>query len=151
MASPYRYFSRLRVRFNETDLQGHVNFAWYLNFFDVALTGYLRALGYSYQQMRDDNLDMFYADAKASYNSPSYFDEELRIHCRLGHIGNTSLRFDFQIFAEADERLVTTGEITAVMADSKTGSKLRVPDPLRLAVDDFEQGEIDRPNREGES
>lgn len=137
-AEPYRYATSLRVRFHETDLQGHVNFAWYLQYFDVALTGYLAELGYSYRQMLAQGLDLFYVNACATYHSPSYFDETLRIHCRLGHIGNTSLRFDFQIFCQEDGRLVATGEITAITAEPETKQKTRVPDHLRQAVAAYE-------------
>lgn len=147
VTEPYKFYSTLRVRFNETDLQGHVNFAWYLNYFDVALTGYLRELGYSYQQMRAENLDMFYVDAHATFHSSSHFDEVLRIHCRLGRIGNSSLRFDFQVFAEQDERLVATGEITAVTAAPDTREKIRVPDRLRRAVEMYEGSEAVTGNR----
>ncbi len=142
MSQPYRYHTTLMVRFNETDLQGHVNFAWYLNYFDVALTGYLRALGYSYQQMLAESLDLFYVNANATYHSPSYFEDELRIHCRLGRIGNSSMRFDFQIFCQADERQVATGEITAIMATPETKSKMRVPDHFRQAVAAYEGTEV---------
>ena len=138
----YKFHETLRVRFNETDLQGHVNFAWYLNYFDVALTGYLRALGYSYQQLLADGLDMFYVDAHAVYRAPSYFDQALRVHCRIGHVGNTSLRFDFQIIAD-DGQLVTTGEITAVMGARGTQEKVRVPDRLRQAIAAYEGVEVE--------
>jgi acyl-CoA thioester hydrolase len=128
---PYPFFTTLRVRFNETDLQGHVNFAWYLNYFDVAQVAFLRQAGYSYQQMLADGLDLFYVDSHVTYRSPAYFDERLTVHCRLGRVGNSSLRFDFQIFAEADKRLVATGEITAVTADRESKSKIPVPERLR--------------------
>lgn len=131
---PYPYHTTFRVRFNETDVQGHVNFAWYLTYFDVAVIEYLRSLGYSYQQMLSDGVDMLYVDSHVSYRSPAYFDEILRAHCRIGRIGNTSLRFDFQIFADQDGRLVATGDITVVMAEPETWVKLRVPEIFRQAV-----------------
>ncbi len=135
MTAPYPYSTTLQVRFNETDLQGHVNFAWYLNYFDVALIGYLRALGHSYQTLLAEGLDLFYVDAHATYHAPSYFDEVLHVHCCVGHIGNASMRFDFQIFAEPDKHLVATGEITTVMVEHKTHKKTRVPDSFRDAVE----------------
>ena len=58
MIEPYRFSTKIRVRFNETDAQGHVNFAWYLNYFDIALIEYLRTLGYSYNDMLAEGLDM---------------------------------------------------------------------------------------------
>src|SRR3972149_7467778 len=74
MTDLYPFSTSLKVRFNETDAQGHVNFSWFLNYFDVALIEYLRALGYSYNQMLEDGLDMLYIDAHAAYASPAYFD-----------------------------------------------------------------------------
>lgn len=131
---PYPFYTTLRVRFNETDLQGHVNFAWHLNYFDVALTGFLNQAGCSYQKMMDDGIDLFYVDSHVVYRSPAYFDENLSVHCRLGRLGNTSLRFDFQIFAKDDERLVATGEITAVTAERESKEPIRIPDRIRQAL-----------------
>ena len=138
MTTPYPFYSTVRVRFNETDLQGHVNFAWYLMYFDVALVDYLRILGYRYQEIQLDGFDMLYVDAHATYHASAYFDETLRVHCRLGHIGNTSMRFDFQVYAQEEERLVATGEIAVVMILRDSREKVPVPDRLRQAVHLYE-------------
>ena len=138
MTKPYRFSTTLRVRYNETDAQGHVNFSWFLNYFDVALIEYLRALGYSYNQMLEDGLDMLYIDAHAAYASPAYFDEVLRAHCRAGKVGNTSIRFDFQVFCDEDSRQVASGEIVVVVAERNTYRKAPVPEPLRQAVQAYE-------------
>ena len=139
MTDPYPFSTSIKVRFNETDAQGHVNFAWYLNYFDVALTEYLRSIGFSYQQMLDENMDMLYVDAHASYHAPAHFDDALRIHCCAGKVGNSSVRFDFQIFNETDNCLAANGEITVVMADPKTFQKMRVPDHFRQALEEKQQ------------
>ncbi len=136
--TPYKFSTQLRVRFYETDAQGHVNFAEYFNYFDVALIEYLRKLDYSYGEMVKEGVDLFYVDAHGSYNAPSYFDEMLSVHCRVGRFGNTSVRFDFQAFGE-DGRLLATGEITAVTAAPDTKAKIRVPERLRQAVAAFER------------
>ncbi|UCH60538.1 MAG: acyl-CoA thioesterase [Anaerolineales bacterium] len=138
MIQPFRFYTDLRVRFNETDAQGHVNFAWYLNYFDIALLAYLHTLGYSYSQMLQDGQDMLYIDAHAVYQAPAYYDDLLRIHCRIGKLGNTSMRFDFQIFKPTVEHLVATGEITVVCAQRDTYEKLRVPEVIRQAVAAYE-------------
>jgi len=135
---PYKFHTQFRVRFYETDVQGHVNFAEYFNYFDVALIEYLRKLGYSYGEMMKEGVDLFYVDARASYQTPSYFDEMLSVHCRVGRFGNSSVRFDFQVFGE-DGRLLATGEITAVTAAPNTKEKMRVPDRLRQAVAEYEE------------
>lgn len=140
MTDSYPFSTTLKVRFNETDAQGHVNFAQYLNLFDVALIEYLRHIGFSYTRMLEENFDMLYVDAHASYHAPAYFDDLLRIHCRAGKIGGSSARFDFEIFNETKEnRLTAKGEITVVTADRKTLQKTRVPDHFRKALDASEK------------
>ncbi|MEJ2264952.1 MAG: thioesterase family protein [Anaerolineales bacterium] len=141
MADLYRFSTPLRVRFNETDAQGHVNFAWYLNYFDVALIEYLRALGYSYNDMLEEGFDMLYIDAHTAYKSAAYFDEILQVRCRVGKIGNTSLRFDFQVFDDAGEREVAVGEIVVVIAERDTYQKTPVPDRLRESIEAYEGSE----------
>ncbi len=136
MNNPYSFSTTLKVRFNETDAQGHVNFAQYLNLFDVALIEYLRFVGFSYQRMLDEKIDMLYVDAHASYHAPAYFDDLLRIHCRVGKVGASSARFDFQIFNESKEnRLTAKGEIAVVTANSNTLKKIRVPETLRQVLE----------------
>ena len=141
MADLYRFSTPLRVRFNETDAQGHVNFAWYLNYFDVALIEYLRALGYSYNDMLEEGFDMLYIDAHTAYKSAAYFDEILQVRCRVGKIGNTSLRFDFQVFDDAGEREVAVGEIVVVIAERHTYQMTPVPDRLRETIEAYEGSE----------
>lgn len=136
MTDPYPFSTSIKVRFNETDAQGHVNFAQYLNLFDVALIEYLRHIGFSYQRMLAEDLDMLYVDAHASYHAPAHFDDLLRIHCRAGKVGGSSVRFDFQVFNVSKEnRLTAKGEITIVTADRKTFQKMRVPDSFRQALE----------------
>ena len=136
MTDLYPFSTSLKVRFNETDAQGHVNFAWYLNYFDVALTEYQRSVGFSYQRMLDENMDMLYVDSHASYKAPAHFDDTLRIHCCAGKVGNSSVRFDFQIFNETKNRLTASGEITVVIADRETFKKMHVPDHFRQALEE---------------
>jgi acyl-CoA thioester hydrolase len=134
----YKFFTPIRVRFNETDLQGHVNFGQYYFYFDVGVTDYLRAIGYSYQQMHDDHVDMLYLESQARYLSSSYFDETLNIHTRIGHIGNSSMRFEFQAIAAIDGRAVAEGHIAVVMIEHGTRKKIRVPNRIRDAVAKYE-------------
>jgi len=136
MTDPYPFSTTLKVRFNETDAQGHVNFAQYLNLFDVALVEYLNHIGFSYKRILEENFDMLYVDAHASYHAPAYFDDLLRIHCRAGKVGGSSARFDFEIFNETKEnRLTAKGEITVVIAECKTLKKMRVPESFRKALE----------------
>jgi acyl-CoA thioester hydrolase len=138
MRPKYKFYHPLRVRYIETDAQGHVFFGHYLNYFDVGLLEYTRALEYTYTDMVASGVDMFYVEASCQYKGRAYFDDLLHVHTRIGHIGNTSFAFEFAIYRQPADDLIATGRITAVAVDTQTEKPIRVPDELREAVARFE-------------
>jgi acyl-CoA thioester hydrolase len=138
MSQKYKFYHPLRVRYMETDAQGHVFFGNYLTYFDIGLLEYTRAVEYSYQDMLDSGVDMFYVESTCQYKGRAYFDDLLHVHTRIGHIGNTSFTFEFAIYKQPAEELIATGRITAVAVDPETAQPVRVPDELREAVARFE-------------
>ena len=138
MSHKYKFYHPLRVRYIETDAQGHVFFGHYLNYFDVGLLEYTREIGYAYSDMLAAGVDMFYVEANCQYKGRAYFDDLLHVHTRIGRIGNTSFSFEFAILRQPTDELIATGGITAVAVDAKTEHPIRVPDELREAVARFE-------------
>ncbi|MBW1981573.1 MAG: acyl-CoA thioesterase [Deltaproteobacteria bacterium] len=137
----YRFFFPVQVRYVETDQQGHVFFGHYFTYFDLALTEYLKAINYSYDQFLRNGVDFFYVESLAQYRDRAFFDEILHVHARVGKIGNTSFTFDFSIFESSSDRFVANGHIVAVAVDPKTSRPVPVPAAFRQAVANFEEGE----------
>ena len=71
----YKFFEPMRVRFAETDLQGHVFFGHYLVYFDEALSQYQHAIRITYQDMLDAGVDMFYIRSACEFKSRAFFEE----------------------------------------------------------------------------
>lgn len=138
MNRPFRFHTPIKVRYNETDQQGHVNFAHFLSFFDVGLTEYLDRIGYAYGAMLAEGVDIVYIESHCNYDAPAYWPEVLRIHARIGHLGTRSIRFEFEIRAEGDDRRVARGHIVAVSVTKGTLEAHPIPEGLRQAVDRFE-------------
>ncbi len=134
----YKFFEPLRVRFAETDLQGHVFFGHYLTYFDDALTSYLGAIGCTYKDLYAAGVDMFYIRSECDYKSRAFFEEVLNVHARVGQIGNSSITFDFGAFKKQNDELVATGKIVAVIIDPVTKKPVRVPEIFRKAVGAYE-------------
>ncbi len=134
----YKFFEPVRVRFVETDLQGHVFFGNYLIYFDEALTSYTHAIGFTYQAFLDAGYDFFYIHSECDYKSRAFFEEVLNIHARVGHIGNSSMTFEFAAIKAKNDELVATGKIVAVVIDPKTNKPAHVPDAFREAVTRYE-------------
>ncbi len=136
----YKFYIPLRVRFAETDQQGHVFFGHYLTYFDEALTQYLRTIGFIYQDFLNAGVDFFYIHSECDYKARAFFEEVLNVHARVGTIGNSSVTFEFAAFKAHNDELVATGKIVAVVIDSQTKKPVRVPEVFRKAVVKYESG-----------
>jgi acyl-CoA thioester hydrolase len=134
----FKFYHPLKVRYVETDAQGHVFFGNYFTYFDVALTEYMTGLSFTYADMLASGVDMFYIDARCQYKGRAYFDDWLHVRARIARFGNTSFKFEFAIVRVESDELIASGEITAVTVDLGTGEPMRVPDALRRAVSEYE-------------
>lgn len=142
MSDKFRFSYPIKVRYVETDAQGHVFFGHYYTYFDVAMIEYMRVIGYSYQDLLDDGMDLLYVESLCRYQAPAYYDEVLSVHTRIGNVGNSSLTFEFSIYKDGgSDQLVATGHIVAVNVDKENRQPKRVPDALRQAVREYEISE----------
>ena len=142
MKEDFRFHHEIRVRFGDTDLQAIVFNANFLIYYDVAWTEYFRALGLSWQTMIESGVDTVLARTTLEFKAPARFDEVLEVYTRISKIGNTSLTFDFEIYAEGSERLVNSASSLYVCVNPKTLQKMRVPDDLRRRISEFEGREL---------
>ena len=59
--------SHFRVRYQETDAQGHVHHANYFTYFEMGRTELMRANGFRYRDMELTGLNLVIAEAKCEY------------------------------------------------------------------------------------
>lgn len=134
----FAFFHRLRVRWAEVDRQDIVFNGHYLTYFDLAMTEYLRAMGFPYPSgLLNVGSDLFVVKATVEYKASARYDEEIDIYCRVARIGRSSLKFVFEIYRGDD--LLVTGENIYVNADPKTKQSAPVPEVLREAIKRFEK------------
>lgn len=138
MGEKYKFHYPLKVRYAETDAQGHVFFGNYYTYFDEGLVEYMRELGFSYQDVLKEGTDLLYVETGCRHYSSARFDDILNVHTTLAKIGNSSLTFKFSIYKEPEDELVATGHIVAVNVDQATRRPAPVPEPLREALERYE-------------
>src|SRR6185503_16226064 len=100
MKSDYKFHHNIRVRFADTDMQGIVFNGNYLTYYDVAWTEYFRAAGLTWQDLIGLGADTVLARTQMEFKAPARFDQILEIYTRVSKIGNTSLTFEFEIYAQ---------------------------------------------------
>jgi len=137
-----RFHELLKVRFADTDAQGHVFFANYLTFFDEALTGYFAALGFPYGGEAMGDTDIVYKASSCEHLSRSLFGDILHIDVQIARVGNTSLTFAFAAYRDDGQELVARGTLTCVTVDKASLQPRRVPQALRDGLAAFEPAPV---------
>jgi len=128
------FFFPIRVRYYETDLQGHLNFIWHPAYFAMAIAEFLKHIGYSYQAMNEAGVDMVFVNSNCSFHGPCNYEDLLHVHCDIARIGNTSASFGLTTVLAENQRRVASGEMTVVFLDHGSRVKSPVPDPIRAAA-----------------
>jgi acyl-CoA thioester hydrolase len=136
--SDFKFHHDIRVRFADTDLQGIVFNGNYMTYYDVAWTEYFRAVGFEWKDLLALGVDTVLARTTMEFKAPARFDEILEIHARVSKIGTTSLTFEFEIYPQAEDRLIGSASSIYVCVDPKTLKSTRAPDRLKQSITEFE-------------
>ena len=137
MKSDFKFHHNYRVIFADTDLQGIVFNGNYMTYYDIAWTEYFRALGLNYQNLLNKTgVDTVLAKIIIEFKAPARFDEMLEIYTRISKIGNKSLTFDFEIYRESEDQLISAATSIYVCVDPKSLASVAVPDSLRQMMID---------------
>ena len=115
----------VRVRYAETDQMGVVYHANYLVWFEVGRVELIRALGIEYNRMEtEDDCHIVVADAHCRYLLSAKYDEVLRIRTRIAESRNRIVKFFYEVFRDADGKLLATGETMHIICGSNGRPKL---------------------------
>lgn len=90
----------IRVYYENTDAGGVVYHAQYLNFFERARTEYLRTLGFSQQQLLEQNLAFVVKKVEIDYNLPARLDDQLSVETKIVALNKASLVFEQSLWRE---------------------------------------------------
>jgi acyl-CoA thioester hydrolase len=125
----------VRVRYAETDQMSVVYHANYFVWFEVGRVELMRALGVEYKRMEiEDDCQIVVADAHCRYHHPARYDEVLRVRTRIAESKNRVIRFSYELFRDADEQLLATGETTHIIC-GRNGKPKLLPQKYRKIFD----------------
>ncbi|HCH62546.1 MAG TPA: hypothetical protein DFR83_07080 [Deltaproteobacteria bacterium] len=125
------FYHPLRVRYADTDAQGHVYFANYLTYADEGLSGWMRHIGWSSERTEQVGIDFVFADAQVQFRSRAFFEDLLHVHVGVERIGRTSLVTRFVVHRPKDDTVLATGSLVQVCLAVSSREKMPVPDALR--------------------
>ncbi len=126
---PREHEIEIRVRYQETDAQGRVHHANYINYFEIGRIEMLRAGGVDYRKLEEDGLMLVVADVKCKYHIGAKYDDLLRLKTRVVRAKGVRVYHKYEL--SIGDELVCEGE-TTVAAINSQGEVVRLPDWLQL-------------------
>jgi acyl-CoA thioester hydrolase len=139
--APFKFSTRTRVGFSDTDAQGIVYYGRYNPYFDLARVEYLRSLELLQQRGEAGNFVMRANDVE--YFAPAVFDDEIEVFVRVSRIGRTSVTFAFAAYRVPDDVLMVTAHQTLVYVDLAERKACPVPEGFRERVLAFEGDDVE--------
>lgn len=131
----FRFSYRKRVRYSEIDAQAVLFNARFLDYLDIAVTEYFRAVsGWS---PGGEGVEWHVARTAIDYKKPVRLDEELDLCIRCARIGNSSFTFAYEFHGRDADDLRAAGETVAVHIDANSRPQ-RLPDAVVAAFDAYE-------------
>lgn len=122
-----------RVYYSDTDHGGAAYYANYLKWFEIGRTEILRKHGFNYSDFEKKGLIAPVVEVKCTYKSPARYDDIIVLKTKIASIGNSSIRFDYEITGKKAGTLLAEGYTVNVFVDIKSNKPIKVPDELRKA------------------
>jgi acyl-CoA thioester hydrolase len=133
---PFKYSSRTRVGFSDTDAQGIVYYGRYLPYFDTARVEYHRHLGML--SARPEEREFVMRANTIEYLAPASFDDLVEVFIRVSKIGRTSVAYEFAAYKVENDLLMVTAQQTLVLVDLDERKACPIPDWYREKIGAFE-------------
>ena len=124
-----------RVRFGDLDAMQHLNNVEFLRFFETARIAYIQQLIPEQAPTKRREFGFIFAECHISYRSPAFFDEDIRTCVRPSDLRRSSVKLEFEMRCEADDRLVAEGYGVLVGYDYDEGHAQQIPDVVRARLE----------------
>jgi acyl-CoA thioester hydrolase len=121
---------KLRVRYEETDTMGVVYYGKFLVWMEVGRVALLRDLGFPPSEWEKLGVTFPVVQAHADYSASARFDDEILVKTKIASIGNSSIRFENEIYKMPGMTLLATAHTVHVMTNKK-GEKVPFSSDLR--------------------
>lgn len=122
-----------KVRFSDSDAQGHVFNANYFVYFDDAITDFMEQI--EGKSCGETAYEIVLAHAECDFRSSGKMGETLLTSVRVEKVGTTSFTFTLEITEAFSHRKVAHGREIYVLVDAETMQPIPVPAVLRSALE----------------
>lgn len=129
--SQFRYYSLIKVRFAETDMNGHMSHVSPIIYMEQARAEFMELLDiFTPQAMLSEGKTFVLARQSIDYKAQAYYNDRLRVYLRISRIGSSSLDMEYAIVNEEQQLLCCTATTTVVFFDIKQQKSTPLPHDL---------------------
>lgn len=130
----YEYRQRRRIEFADTDCAGLAHFSRFFCFAEETEHAFLRSLGWSVHQRREDHVIGFPRLAtRFEFQSSVVFEDEIDIHLWILRKGTKTLTYQFSV--TKGDQTVARGEFTVICCRCYPEGRIEgIPLPEELAA-----------------
>lgn len=136
----FPYYQEIKLRYADLDTLQHINNVAILEFVETSRIGYLQACGIWDGTIRS-GFGMVVAAIKIDYVAQIQFSDPVRVGIKLGHLGNKSLRFRFQVENSENKTAYARGEVVMVAYDQTEERSLPITQEWREKLAAFENNQ----------
>jgi acyl-CoA thioester hydrolase len=115
----FKYATKIRVRYGETDQMGYMYYGNYAEFFEVGRVEMLRSLGLTYSGMEASGIMMPVLELHSRYLKPARYDEEITVNVLMAKMPGVKIHFKYDLYNEKQE-LIHVAETLLVFINMKT-------------------------------
>ncbi|MEM9352373.1 MAG: thioesterase family protein [Planctomycetota bacterium] len=114
----------IEVRYYETDGQGVVHHANYMQYFELARVKMLQSMGHDYADLERDGVFLVVHSISCRYHRPALFGDTLRIVTKVARATFARIDHTYEVFR--NEELLVDGKSTIACID-RNGKIRRIP------------------------
>jgi acyl-CoA thioester hydrolase len=130
----FRFQHPVVVRFRDIDVGGHAHHADALIYFEEARAAYWREV-VGREGLAD--IDYIMAEAQVRFHARVLWPQTVSVGVRVSRLGKKHFEMEYEVRGEDGVRL-QSGRTVQVMYDYHRGAAMRMPDPVRAAIESWE-------------
>ncbi len=130
----------LRVRYAECDAQKVVFNGKYVEYIDVAVTEFTRAIWGDYNELLSRGIDSQVVKLTVDWVAPAHFDEVIAITVKAIRVGTTSYALQIDFYNYEKSIKISSAEIIYVMVSAIQHIKMEIPADMRQQLETGARG-----------
>ena len=130
----YPYIGEQKVRFADTDANGHAYFATYLVLADEVSADFWAELGWDFNKIHEQPTLTFTVNANIDFVSECLPGDWVDVGVAFTKLGNSSLTSEWEMTNRRNAEVAARGSFVSVFVDKSDRKPCPIPTALRAAI-----------------